>query len=474
MKKLIVLLLVVLVNCAMGQVPWENGKLEISQNGRYLQHENGEPFFWLGDTAWLLFQRLDRDQIVQYFENRKEKGFNVVQCIFIQNHAHTNAYGDTAYLNSDITQPAQTSGNDPEDEEQYDYWDHVDYAVEVAAQNGIYVALVTSWRDLVKREKDLTKEKVESFTAHLANHFKAKPNIIWINGGSAKGDGNTEIWETIGATVKKTDPDHLITFHPFGRMQTSTWFQKSSWLDLNMFSSGHRNYDQDDTTKKYGEDNWRYVLDDLSKAPLKPTLDGEPSYENLPQGIHDPNQPYWKASDVRRYAYWSVFAGACGHVYGQNTVRQVHIQGVNNPESGAKLSFFEALDVPGAFHMQNVKNLTLSRPYFERINDQSAVAGDEDEIYDRILVTRGRDYLMAYNYTGRKFTLQMGKISGEKVTAWWYDTRTGQAYNIGTFSNKGSQNFDPPGVKYNGNDWVLVLDNTAKKFGKPGKERKGF
>ena len=116
-------------------------------------------------------------------------------------------------------------------------------------------------------------------------------------------------------------------------MQSSTWFNNSLWLDVNMFSSGHRYYEQDNTTNKYGEDNWRYVLDDLSKTPLRPTLDGEPSYESLPEGLHDPFQPYWNAADVRRYAYWSVFAGSCGHVYRENTVRQVHIKGVNYPES---------------------------------------------------------------------------------------------------------------------------------------------
>jgi hypothetical protein len=236
-----------------------------------------------------------------------------------------------------------------------------------------------------------------------------------------------------------------------------------------MFASGHRTYEQDNSAKKYGEDNWRYVLEDLSKSPMKPTLDGEPSYEDLPQGIHDAMQPYWIASDVRRYAYWSVFAGSCGHVYGQNTVRQIHIAGVTKAESGAKLSFFEALDAPGSFQIQYVKNLVLSRPYFERVNDQTVVAGDEGEKYDRILVTRGNDYLMAYTYTGREFTVQMGKILGEKLNAWWYDTRTGEAHKIGEFENKGSVKFDPPGVKYNGNDWVLVLDNSTKSFPVPGK-----
>ena len=460
--------LLVITNIAIGQAPWANGKLQVSENGRYLQHQNGTPFYWQGDTGWLLFQRLNRDVVKQYFENRKEKGFNVIQCIFLQNFSHTNAYGDSAYSSFDITKPIITPGNDANDSVQYDYWDHVSYIIDVAAENGIYLAITTTWRDLHKQDKNLDKAKGEIFAAHLANYYKDKPNIIWVNGGSSKGNTNTDFWQAIGETIKKTDPNHLITFHPFGRMQTSEWFQNASWLDVNMFASGHRNYLQDNTEKSYGEDNWRYVVNDLSQSPLKPTLDGEASYENLPQGIHDHSQVYWKACDVRRYAWWSVFAGACGHVYGENTVRQIHIQGVNKPESGAKLDFAEALNAQGAFEMQYVKNLVLSRPYFERINEQSIVAGDEGEKYDRIIVSRGNDYLMAYTFTGRDFTVQMGKISGEKVNAWWYDTRTGEAWNIGEYANKGSVTFNPPGTKFNGNDWVLVLDNTEKKFDKPG------
>ena len=39
-------------------LPWKNGALQISSNSRYLQHTNGSPFFWLGDTGWLLPERL--------------------------------------------------------------------------------------------------------------------------------------------------------------------------------------------------------------------------------------------------------------------------------------------------------------------------------------------------------------------------------------------------------------------------------
>ncbi len=462
---LAVILLVSLTGCATTQLPWNHGALSVSDNGRFLQHENGKPFFWLGDIGWLVVQKLDREELRMYFENRRSKGFNVVQCI-LKFADDVNVYGDSAFVERDLATFLVTPGNNPDNPEEYDYWDHADYVAEVAAQNGIYLAIVPVWGQYVRRNP-ISQETAVAFATTLAERFRSKPNIIWLNGGGIQGDMKPEFWNTVGATIKKLAPGQLMSFHTFGRTQTSTWFHNASWLDFNMFTSGHRRYDQDDTPKKYGEDNWRYVLDDHSKTPLKPTLDGEPSFEATPQGLHDVTQPYWTSADARRYIYWSVFAGACGHSYGHNSVRQVYKQG-EKPASGAKTFFHEALDDTGAYHMQHIKNLILSRPFFDRINDQSVVAGDEGEKYDRILLTRGKDFLMAYAYTGRAFTIQMGSISGSEVQAWWYNPRTGEATKVGSFKNRAALAFDPPGEKTNGNDWVLVLDDASMKFNTPG------
>lgn len=238
-----------------------------------------------------------------------------------------------------------------------------------------------------------------------------------------------------------------------------------------MFTSGHRRYDQDTDGKKFGEDNWRYVIEDLAKTPAKPSIDGEPSFEDTPQGLHDGNQPYWRDGDVRRYAYWSVFAGAAGHSYGQNSVRQVYLPSDPKPASAAKGYFAEQLEAPGATQLRHLKNLILSRPFLDRVNDQSAVTGDEGERYDRVLVTRGADYLFAYTYTGRTFTLKLGSISGPTLTASWFNPRTGAVTAAGTHPKAGTATFDPPGEPAPGNDWVLVLDDAAKKFPAPGTAR---
>ena len=46
--------------------PWSGGRLMVSANHRYLQTANGKPFFWLGDTGWLLPEKLNRDEAAYY------------------------------------------------------------------------------------------------------------------------------------------------------------------------------------------------------------------------------------------------------------------------------------------------------------------------------------------------------------------------------------------------------------------------
>jgi hypothetical protein len=73
-----------------------------------------------------------------------------------------------------------------------------------------------------------------------------------------------------------------------------------------------------------------------------------------------------------------------------------------------------------------------------------------------------------YASNGKSFTLRMGRIRGGKLTAHWYDPRTGNATAAGTVDNEGHKSFDPPGHPERGNDWVLVLDDASKGYPPPG------
>lgn len=432
--------------------------LRVSSNGRYFETSDGKPFFWVGDTGWLLFTRLTREETEQYLTDRQQKGFNVIQVMVLPGVGAANIYGDSALIARNVGRPLTTTGNQFPDTTQYDYWDHIDFVIAKAAEKGLYMALVPVWGSPVKSGL-VTEKDATSYASFLAKRYKDQPNIIWMNGGDIKGSDSMNVWVAIGNTLHKQDPGHLVTYHPRGRTQSSDWFHNASWLDFNMFQSGHRRYDQDTSAadKKYGEDNWKYVTADYNRKPVKPVIDGEPSYEGIPQGLHDTLEPFWKDCDVRRYAYWSVFAGACGYTYGHNAVMQMHKHGDGRGVYGVREFWETAINSPGAGQMIHLKKLIYSRSYTDRVPDQALVP-DSATGYQHLLATRGKDYAFVYTYTGRNIPVNMGRIAGSRVKASWYDPRNGNTSEIGIYPNKGVMVFDPPGEEQNGNDWVLVMD----------------
>ncbi|WP_231490925.1 glycoside hydrolase family 140 protein [Pedobacter sp. Leaf170] len=460
-SKLYFLLLISLLAFGCKEKPHFGDKsLLVSDNGRFFSNGDGKPFFWLGDTGWLLFSRLNREETNTYLEDRKQKGFNVIQVMVLHDVAAKNIYGDSALVAKNVSIPVVTDKSDFKDSTAYDYWDHVDYAIDKAAEKGLYMALVPVWGTNVK-EKKVNEAQAKAYAKFLADRYKDKWNIIWLNGGDIRGSDGLKVWNTIGETLRANDPNHLITFHPRGRTASSAWFHDSKWSDFDMVQSGHRRYNQDTSAKEklhYGEDNWKYIEADYKLKPNKPTIDGEPSYEDIPQGLHDTREPRWNDADVRRYGYWSVFAGAFGYTYGHNSVMQMYKKTDLKPAYGPNDTWDIALNAKGATQMKFLKDLMLSRSYFDRVPDQTLVAGTNGEKYDRVLATRGEEYAMFYTYTGKTFSVQLGKTDGDDVTASWFDPRTGKTTVIGEFENKGIKEFNPPGDAANGNDWVLILD----------------
>ncbi len=472
MKKYNLLLLLTLLCLTIGEVsaqrkpqpktyiPWDNGKLIVSEEGRYLKHENGTPFFWLGETGWLLPERLDRDEAEYYLEQCKLRGYNVVQVQTMNNVPSMNVYGQYSLIDGFNFKDINRKGV-------YGYWDHMDYIIKTAEKKGIYIGMVCIWGSPVSRGEMSVKD-AQAYGKFLAERYKDNPNIIWFIGGDIRGDVKTAEWEALANAIRSVDKNHLMTFHPRGRTTSAEWFNNAEWLDFNMFQSGHRRYGQrwgdgdypiEENTE---EDNWRFVERSFSKTPLKPVIDGEPIYEDIPQGLHDPDETRWNDNDVRRYAYWSVFAGSFGHTYGHNSIMQFIRPGVG-AAYGAKKAWYDALEDPGFNQMQHLKNLMLTFPFFERIPDQDVIAGKNGERYDRAIATRGNDYLLVYNYTGRPMEIDLTKISGAKKNVWWYSAKSGKLEYIGEFDNKVTP-FQHDSGYVSGNDQVLIAVDASKDY----------
>lgn len=450
------------------ELPWHHGNLRVSDNARYLQHADGTPFFWLADTGWLLPERLNREEAAFYLDCCRQAGYNVVQVQVLNGVPSENAYGRRSH-----PLPGDVEPGEPQDE--FGYWNHLDAIVDAAADRGIYVGMVCIWGGLVKAGL-LDEEQAEAYGRFLARRYRDKPNIVWIIGGDIGGDicgdicGDVcpAVWERLAVTIKSVDGNHLMTYHPRGRTLSTVWFNGSAWLDFNMFQSGHRRYGQDKGEANYPiplnteENNWRYVERSLAARPLRPVLDGEPSYEEIPQGLHDPSERRWQASDVRRYAYWSVFAGSCGHTYGHNSIMQFFRPGLA-PAYGAVTPWFEAVRAEGFNQMKYLKRLMLAFPYFERIPDQECVSAGNGERYERLAATRGERYLLVYNHTGREMTVRSDGISGATKRAWWYSPRNGELRPIGEVKGD-TLTVTPEGGRRAGNDWVLIVADAALEW----------
>ncbi|MDE6787128.1 MAG: glycoside hydrolase family 140 protein, partial [Muribaculaceae bacterium] len=318
----------------------------------------------------------------------------------------------------------------------------------------------------------MNEEQAKTYGEFLAKRYGDKTNIIWIMGGDIQGDVKTEVWEALAKSIKGNDREHLMTFHPRGRTTSARWFADSDWLDFHLFQSGHRRYDQRMGNKDYPipdgteEDSWMYVDSVRKYAPIKPVLDGEPSYENIPKGLHSADEPLWNDKDVRRYAYWSVFGGACGHTYGHNNVMQFIRPGLPSAyfADGINKPWYVAIDDPGRKQMKYLKRLMLAFPYFERVADQSIIINNGTR-YDRILATRGKDYLLAYNHTGRPMEIDFGKISGKEKNVWTMDPTDGRMTYIGKTDEDHYKLIPTPGK-----DLVVIAVDSDKRYLSPNME----
>jgi hypothetical protein len=445
--------------CILLSITALQAQLKVSENKRYLQTSDGKPFFWLGDTAWELFHRLTREEADLYLKKRAQQGFTVIQAVALaeMDGLHTpNPYGEIPLENDDPTRPREA------------YFQHVDYIIDKAAQQGLYIGLLPTWGDKIFKDRWGTGpeifnvENARVYGKWIGNRYKNKKNIIWIMGGdrNPRNDNDKAIWRSLAMGVVEGtggNDNALMTFHPqpnsLEDAGSSKYFHQDEWLDFNMFQTGHCR-----------ENNvWDRIQVAYNLTPVKPVLDGETLYEDHPVCFNGADLGTSSAYDIRKHAYLDLFAGACGHTYGCHDIWQMYAPH-RTPVNGPHFPWYVAIDLPGANQMKHVRQLIESRPIFDRVPDQSLIdnaAGSNDHIQ----ATRGKDYIFVYSSQGKNFKLDLRKISGNEITATWYNPRNGELKPIGKFA-KSVQTFAPPTSGY-GQDWILIADDSSRNYKMP-------
>jgi hypothetical protein len=442
-----------------------------SPDGRFLITQSGQPFFWLGDTAWELFHRLTISETEKYLETRRQQGFNVIQAVALAelDGLHIpNANGHIPLVGDDPLRPNEF------------YFRHVDSLIRLAAEKGLYIGLLPTWGDKVHSglwgvgPVIFNLDNAREYGKFLGTRYRDDGNLLWILGGDRPAGGYEALWAAMAeGIIEGLGRRPFFSYHPRGGASSSEWLHDAAWLDMNMMQSGHVLLDTP---------NWEMVKADYERHPVKPVLDGEPNYEDHPI---DPYLRKWQVEfgrftdyDVRKQAYRSVFSGSCGHTYGHHSVWQFWSL-KREPVTFPMPAWDEAILRPGARQLVHLKNLVLSRPYLSRIPDQEMLPDlpampppDANEHSHSIraahaCATRDADgsYGMVY-FPQAEQTLQvdLSRISG-KIRAWWFDPRNGKVHPAGEYPNTITLFTSPIA----GPDWVLVLDDAAQGFIAPGK-----
>lgn len=446
------------------------GPVAVSENGRYLVDEDGEPFFWLGDTGWELFHRLTFEEAAEYLDDRAARGFTVIHAVALAEHGGLTDPAPGGFLpliDNDPANPDTVAGPDN------DYWDRVDRIIDMANDRGLTVALLPTWGDKWNKKwgtgpEIFTPENARTYGEWLAARYGDK-DIVWVLGGDRMPETpvHLEITDAMAAGIEAIAGKHaLITFHPWGGSGSADNFHDREWLDFNLRQNGHVT----------GYEKYAATVRDYQREPVKPVIDGEPIYEDHPIDFRADLYGYSTGIDVRRPLYWDLFNGAAGHSYGNHSIWQFHgtpYSVVNNPVK----EWREALAAPGADDMRHAKDLLLSRPGWQlREPDADLLApGGNAAIFpgngeQRIIATRAEDrsWAMVYVPVGRDITIRAGSVSGETMKAWLFDPRSGAATALGT-APVGEDfvfNSPTPGEYL---DWVLVLDDTSRAYPAPGR-----
>ena len=205
--------------------------LVVKQDAAFIETSDGKPFLWLGDTAWELFNSLNKDEIIKYLDNRKSKGFTVIQAVILSELSELktpNAYGELPLINSDPTKP-----NDK-------YFQLIDFVVDEAEKRNMYVAILPTWGSYVIDSPSnpalFNEENAYLYAQYLGNRYKNKA-VIWILGGDRNVQTDTQyhIWQSMAEGLYKIHKGkQLMSYHPTGDISSHYWFHNDPWLSFNI------------------------------------------------------------------------------------------------------------------------------------------------------------------------------------------------------------------------------------------------
>jgi hypothetical protein len=424
-----------------------HGFLRRSAGGRHLEHADGTPFFWLGDTHWRFtaetwdgatkpsWDSWFRDTVDQ----RVGQGFTVYQAnlMLFDWGATTSRYFLPGRLFEELD------------------LDHfrqvVDPRMAYLADRGLIVALGLGWHQTIDRDV----EGVRRFAREIVARYGAYP-IVWTLGGEVAGyepelrQRRIDGWREVARTIQATDGyDHPRTAHATNERPIAPYYQGEDWLTLTLNQHGHG--DQDLSTAHY--------RDYFAAHPGTPLVEGESLYEGL-TSVEYAGRRMVTDTMVRHVAYRAIQSGCCGYSYGAQGCWNAS-DDRDDVAGWGSLPWYEGVDLPGGEQMGHLRRFYGELPWTElRPTDCFRSSSATNDLFypPEVTATPDRSTVVVFlseNYRRGEGQAQVLGVPDAEYAIRWFNPRRGTWHDAApTVPTAGRLNVPD---KPDNRDWLLVL-----------------
>jgi hypothetical protein len=377
--------------------------LRVRAGERYVEDAAGKPFFIQGDTAWSLIAQLTKDEVEEYLQDRRRRGFNTLLINLIEHrfadHAPANAYGEPPFLTpGDYATPNEK------------YFAYADWVLSRSQELGFLVLLAPSYAGNGGGDEGWYQEmtengpdKLRDYGRYLGRRYQKLKNILWLHGGDYDAPDKTLV-RAIAEGIREIDPLALHSAHGSPGSAALEYWRGETWLHVNNV----------------------YTYEPVVYASLKQYEDPAAMPFFLIESAYE-DEHGAKEWRLRMQAYQSALTGATGHIFGNNPIWHFDGPGL----FPAPTSWRDAMGSRGSQSMTHLCNLFASISWWllePDVNHELLVNGLGLDHEGRAVAALAHDqsFAMVYLPSWRIVTLDLARLAGPIVEARWYDPASGR------------------------------------------------
>jgi hypothetical protein len=432
---------------------YRHGPIRVAADHRHFEHEDGTPFFWLGDTWWMGLCKRMRwpDDFQALAADRLSKSFTVVQII-------AGLYPDMPPFDPRGANEAGFPWESDYARINPAYFDAADVRIQYLVDRGLMPCIVGCWGYFLPL---MGVPKMKQHWRYLIARWGAYP-VVWCLAGegtmpfylSKTREQDSAVqkrgWTELARYVRGIDSSHhAVTIHPSQTARDSV--EDPSVLDFDMLQTGHNDRASIPNTVNR-------VTQSLRQNPPMPTLVGEVCYEGIMEASRE---------EVQRFMFWScMLSGAAGHTYGANGIWQVNR--ADQPfgpsphgHSWGDTPWDVAAQAPGSRHLGVAKRLLTRYQWWRLQPDPESVEphwNKENYVQPFAGVVPGEARIVFI--PSARSAVKLKNIDKGPYRAFFFNPSDGSERVIGEVAPDASGGWLPPEPPIF-RDWILVLHRNS-------------